>query len=395
MPGQPRSFPDGFRWGTATAAHQIEGGNWNNDWWRWEHTPGTACKEPSGDACDSWNRWDADVALVADLGLSDYRFSLEWSRVEPEDGEWSTAALDHYRRQCEALLDAGVDPVVTFHHFTTPRWLADRGGWEDPATADRFAAFCGRAAAHLDGVVRRACTINEPSMVATIGYLWGQFPPGKRDSAARRRVNEVLIDAHRQARDAIRANLGGVPVGITLAMTDYQAVDGGESKLDHIRHSMEDVFLEATAGDDFVGVQTYSRERIGPDGRLPTEEGVPELIMGYEYYPRSLAGTIRRAWDVTGGEVPILVTENGIGTDDDAQRIDYVRAALEGVLDCIDEGIDVRGYTYWSLLDNFEWAYGYGPQFGLVACDRATFARTPKASAGWFGRVARANALVD
>jgi beta-glucosidase len=186
-----------------------------------------------------------------------------------------------------------------------------------------------------------------------------------------------------------------VPVGITLAMTDYQAVEGGESKLDHIRRSMEDVFLEAVEGDDFVGVQTYSRERIGPDGRLPSEEGVPELIMGYEYYPQSLAGTIRRAWQVTRGQVPILVTENGIGTDDDAQRIAYVRSALEGVLDCLDEGIDVRGYTYWSLLDNFEWAFGYGPRFGLVACDRATFERSPKESARWYGRVAQANALVD
>jgi beta-glucosidase len=395
MATTPRSFPDGFRWGTATAAHQIEGGCWNNDWWAWEHAPGTPCQEPSGDACDSWNRWSEDVALVAELGLSDYRFSLEWSRIEPEDGEWSTAALDHYLRQCEALLEAGVDPVVTFHHFTTPRWLAERGGWEQPGTADRFAAFCERAATHLGGAIRRACTINEPSMVATIGYLWGAFPPGRRDSAARRRVNEVMVDAHRKAVDAIRANASGVPVGITLAMTDYQAVEGGESKLDHIRRSMEDVFLEAVEGDDFVGVQTYSRERIGPDGRLPSEEGVPELIMGYEYYPQSLAGTIRRAWQVTRGQVPILVTENGIGTDDDAQRIAYVRSALEGVLDCLDEGIDVRGYTYWSLLDNFEWAFGYGPRFGLVACDRATFERSPKESARWYGRVAQANALVD
>jgi beta-glucosidase len=393
MPATPRSFPVGFRWGTATAAHQIEGGSWNNDWWRWEHTPGSGCVEPSGDACDSWHRWPEDVAILADLGVTDYRFSLEWSRIEPEDGEHSVAALDHYRRQCEALLEVGIDPVVTFHHFTTPRWLADQGGWEQPKTADRFAAFCERAAAHLGPVMRRACTINEPSVVSTIGYLWGAFPPGKRDRGARRQVNEVMVDAHRKAVEAIRAAAPGVPVGITLSMTDYQAVDGGEAYLDRIRRSMEDVFLEATTGDDFVGVQTYTRERIGPAGRLPAEEGVPELVMGYEYYPESLAGTIRRAWEVTHGEVPIIVTENGIGTDDDAQRIAYVRTALEGVLDCIDDGIDVRGYTYWSLLDNFEWAFGYGPRFGLVACDRTTFERTPKDSARWFSQVVRANAL--
>jgi beta-glucosidase len=390
-----RTFPDGFRWSTATAAHQIEGGNWNNDWWRWEHTPGSGCKESSGDCCDSWNRWPEDVALVSELGLTDYRFSLEWSRIEPEDGEFSVAALDRYARQCEALLAAGVDPVVTFHHFTTPRWLADQGGWEQAETADRFAAYCERAAGHLGDVIRRACTINEPSMVATIGYLAGAFPPGKRDPELRRQVNGVMVDAHRKGVDAIRAAAPGVPVGITLAMSDYQAVDGGESKLERIREGMEDVFFRATTGDDFVGVQTYSRTRVGPDGTLGPEAGVPTLIMGYEYYPESLANTIRRAWDYTKGEVPIIVTENGIGTDDDGQRIAYVRTALEGVLDCIDEGIDVRGYTYWSLLDNFEWAYGYGPRFGIVDCDRTTFVRTPKDSAQWYGRVARANALVD
>jgi beta-glucosidase len=395
MSATPLAFPDGFRWGTATAAHQIEGGNTNNDWWRWEHTPGSGCQESSGDACDSWHRWPEDVALVQEIGLTDYRFSLEWSRIEPADGELSTVALDHYARQCEALLDAGVDPVVTFHHFTTPQWLADRGGWVAPETADRFAAFCERAAGHLAGVVRRACTINEPNIVATIGYLIGAFPPGEQDRDQRRRANEVFVDAHRKAVEAIRAAAPGVPVGLTLSMSDYQAVDGGESKRDQIRRSMEDVFLDATAGDDFVGVQTYSRERVGPEGRLPAEDGVPTLIMGYEYYPEALEATIRRAWDRTGGNVPILVTENGIGTDDDAQRVAYVRTALEGVLACLADGIDVRGYTYWSLLDNFEWAFGYGPRFGLVDCDRTTFARLPKESARWLGRVARANALVD
>jgi beta-glucosidase len=380
------SFPDGFRWGTATAAHQIEGGNVNNDWWRWEHTPGSGCKESSGDACDSWHRWPEDIALLKELGFTDYRFSLEWSRIEPADGEISTAALDHYARVCEGLLEAGIAPVVTFHHFTTPLWMADQGGWESDAMPERFAAYCETAAARLAGLMQRACTINEPSMVSTIGYLWGAFPPGKRDREARRHVNDVMVRSHRAAVDAIRAAAPGVPVGITLAMSDYQAVDGGESKVEQIRRGMEDVFFAGTTGDDFVGVQTYSRTRVGPDGVLPNEPGVPELIMGYEYYPQSLR---------TGGEVPILVTENGIGTDDDAQRIAYVRTALDGVLACLADGIDVRGYTYWSLLDNFEWAYGYGPRFGIVDCDRTTFARSPKDSARWLGRVARANALVD
>src|SRR3954465_11645829 len=181
----PRSFPDGFTWGTATAAHQIEGGNWNNDWGEWEHTPGSGCAEPSGDACDSWNRWPEDVALCRELNLDNYRFSIEGSRIEPEEGEWSTAATDHYKAQGEAMLEAGIDPVVTFHHFTTPRWLVAKGGWSEPSIADAFARFCERASRELAPILRKACTINEPSMVATMGHLAGVFPPGKRDATLR------------------------------------------------------------------------------------------------------------------------------------------------------------------------------------------------------------------
>jgi beta-glucosidase len=387
------AFPAGFRWGTATAAHQIEGGNWNNDWWQWEHTPGSGCVESSGDGCDSWNRWPEDVALCAELGFDNYRFSLEWSRIEPEEREWSIAAVDHYLRQCDALLEAGIDPVVTFHHFTTPRWLAAKGGWTQPATADAFARYCEFAAGRLAGSVRRVCTINEPSVVSTMGHLAGVFPPGLRDVQLRRDVNQVLIDAHRKAVSAIRSAAPGVPVGITLSMSDYQAVDGGESKRDQIRRRMEDEFLEGTSGDDFIGVQTYSRTRVGPNGGIGNEDGMTVLPMGYEFYPQSLEATLRRAWEVTKGELPLLVTENGIGTDDDDQRIEYVRQALEGVQRALADGVDVRGYTYWSLLDNFEWAFGYGPRFGLVSVDRTTFARTPKASARWLGGIAKANAL--
>src|SRR5439155_1346939 len=299
-----RRFPEGFVWGTATSAHQVEGGNWNNDWWMWEHDPASPCQEPSGDACDHWHRWPEDVRLLAELGFNGYRFSLEWSRIEPEDGEFSRAALDHYRRVCAACREQGVEPIVTFHHFTTPRWLAARGGWANPETADRFARFAARAAAHLGDVMGRACTLNEPNIVATFGYLHGLFPPGKRDPDLRRRVNEVLIDAHRKATAAIRSGPGRPAVGLVLAMSDCQAVPGG-----------------------------------------------------------------------------------------DAERIEFVGRALGGVLACLADGIDVRGYVYWSLLDNFEWVLGYRPTFGLVAVDRATQARRPKPSARWLGAIAQANAL--
>jgi beta-glucosidase len=302
------------------------------------------------------------------------------------------AAPPHYRRICDALRDDGIQPVVTLHHFTSPRWFADKGGWIAPDATDVFARFCERAARELGPSLGRVCTINEPGVVAIMGYLMGMFPPGVSDENEWRRVTDVLCGAHRKAVDAIRSAAPGVPVGLTVSMTDYQALEGGDAKLQEIRGMLEDVYLDATAGDDFVGVQTYSRQLIGPHGWAGTEPGVPVLPLGYEYYPESLAATIRRAWEYTGG-TPILVTENGIGTDDDEQRVEYLKVALAGVADCLADGIDVRGYMYWSLLDNFEWTFGYGPRFGLVEVDRTTFARDLKPSAKFFADVVARNAI--
>jgi beta-glucosidase len=318
---------------------------------------------------------------------------VEWSRIEPAEGEFSRAALAHYRRQCEGLRERGVNPVVTFHHFTTPGWLAAQGGWEGRVAVDRFTRFCDVVARELADVMTAACTINEPNIVATMGWHAGMFPPGKTDKELSYAVGARLVEGHRAGVHAIRNAAPGVPVGLTLSMTDYQLAPGGEGRLETIRHHAEDVFLDGTQGDDFLGVQVYTRMRIGPDGWAGYEDGVPVLDMGYEFYPQSLGNCLRRASGYTRAALPLIVTENGIGTTDDAQRIDYVRQALRGVLDVIAEGVDVRGYTYWSLLDNFEWAFGYRPRFGLVGVDRATFARSPKPSATWLASIAAANAL--
>lgn len=385
-------FPDGFLWGTATAAHQVEGGNWNNDWWAWEHDPSSGCVEPSGDAIDHYHRYVDDIALLAELGFETYRFSVEWSRIEPEDGEFSLAALDHYRRVLAACHEHAITPIVTFHHFTTPRWVADLGGWEKTETVGRFARFCTRTTEHLGDLIGWACTFNEPNIVALLAYRSGYFPPGRRDAALRRTVTENFIDAHRKARQAIKGGPGDFAVGLTLAMSDYQAVDGGEAKLAGIRASMEDVYLEAARDDDFVGVQTYSRDRIGPNGVVAPPDGAELTLMGYEFYPEALEATVRYAWKMTNG-TPVLVTENGIGTDDDTRRIEYYRQALQGVRRCLNDGIDVRGYTAWSAFDNFEWSLGYKPTFGIIAVDRTTMERTPKPSAHFLGEVARTNRL--
>ncbi|MBK5287021.1 MAG: glycoside hydrolase family 1 protein [Acidimicrobiia bacterium] len=386
------SFPDGFVWGTATAAHQVEGGTWNNDWWAFEHQADSGTVEPAGDACDHYWRYPSDIALLADLGFGAYRFSLEWSRIEPEAGEFSVAALDHYRRMCATTLDHGLIPVVTFHHFTTPRWAVTDGGWTDPAIVDRFARFCERSTAHLGDLIGMATTINEPNIVSLMGHMVGAFPPGHHDLGEYALANDHLRAAHRKGYDAIKAGPGHFPVGSTVAMGDWWAPEGSEAVLESTRWMHEGQHLEAAAGDDFIGVQAYSRTRLGADG-MPTgpEEGVETLIMGYEYWPDALEVSIRSAASITGS--PVMVTENGIGTTDDEQRVRYVTDALGGLTRCLDDGIDVRGYFYWSLLDNFEWALGYGPQFGLIGVDRDTQARTVKASAEWLGAIARANRL--
>ncbi|HYA67282.1 MAG TPA: family 1 glycosylhydrolase [Acidimicrobiales bacterium] len=387
------TFPDGFLWGTATAAHQVEGGNVNNDWWAFEHAGDNLCTEPSGDACDSWHRWPEDLDLVAGLGFGCYRFSLEWSRIEPAEGEWSSAAIEHYRRICAGCHERGLVPIVTFHHFTTPGWLAARGGWEAADAPERFTRFCERTVGGLGDLVGWACTLNEPNIVSSMGYRHGVFPPGVRDGARRDVVSRSLCRAHRLAVEVLRSGPGNFPVGLTVSMAEFQAVDGGEERLERQRRTNEDVFLEATSGDDFVGVQTYTRQRVGPNGYLGPEPGVAVTQMGYEYWPSALEATLRRAWSFTGG-VPLVVTENGIGTADDSQRLAFIAEALVGVHRCLADGIDIRGYVHWSLLDNFEWVLGYGPPFGLVEVDRDTFERRPKPSATWLGAVAKQNGLV-
>ncbi len=215
-----------------------------------------------------------------------YRFSLEWSRIEPEEGEWSLAQLDHYSRMLDACVERELLPVVTFHHFTTPRWAAADGGWTNPVTAERFARFCEHAVDRLGDRIGMACTINEPNVVSTIGYLVGAFPPGKvQDLDGYVRATETLVAAHGRAFEALKAGPGDFPVGLTLSMSDWGAEPGHEDQIAEYRAHHEDVYLDAARGDDYFGVQAYSRTRVGAEGVLGPEPGVEVLPMGYEYWP--------------------------------------------------------------------------------------------------------------
>jgi beta-glucosidase len=230
-------------------------------------------------------------------------------------------------------------------------------------------------------------------VVAVLGYTVGLYPPGLKDQYARHfAVNDAFVRAHRLAVEELRSGPGDFPVGLTLSMEEMVAAEGGEGTRDAAEQIMEDTFLHATGGDDFIGVQCYERTVLGPEGPLPPPSGTRLTQMGYEYWPRVVEHTVRRAARVTG--LPVVVTENGLATEHDAERIEFLSEALESLHRCLEEGIDVRGYFVWSLLDNFEWHKGFGPKLGLCAVDRTTFERRPKPSALWFAKVAAANAVL-
>lgn len=388
------TFPDGFLWGAATAAHQVEGNNVNSNWWVMEHTPGTSIVEPSGDAADHYHRYPEDLRLLADAGLNSYRFSIEWARVEPERGFVSRASLDHYRRMIDACLDVGLEPVVTLMHFTVPRWMDAAGFWRNPEAPDLFARYTEAVLPILGDGVRYVCTINEPNIAAMLA--------GGEDAAnlvafglpnPDLRVADALLASHRRAREVL-ASVSGLQSGWTIATQDFRAVDepGAAEMLHEYGYPRDDWYLEQSAGDDFVGVQAYTRTFIGPEGPRPVAEDAESTLTGWEFYPPAAANGIRSAWEKSG-HTPVLVTENGIATSDDSRRIAYTAEALSAIHATIEDGIDVRGYLHWSALDNYEWASGYRPTFGLIGVDLQTFERTPKPSLGWLGAVARRNAL--
>jgi beta-glucosidase len=408
---QPREAPPGFLWGTAISAHQSEGNNTNSDNWLLENLKPTVFKERSGDACDSYNRYEEDIALNAALGFNCYRFGIEWARIEPSPGQFSNAELDHYERVLEACHTHGQAPVVTFSHFTVPLWFAERGGFEVADGADIFARYCGRATERLGSLMGMASTFNEANvqlLLQIMGPMLGHSDLSKDMIAAARRDTDsdkfssliyadpalsqpVLLDAHRKGYQAMKAARPNLPVGVTLTTQEVQGV-GEDSIADQVQNELYGGWVKAARDSaDFVGVQTYSRLMVGNKGLVMWPKGTEMTAAGYEFRPLALAATIRWAHKAIGK--PIYVTENGIATEDDTRRIAFIDQALAGVRACVDEGIPVHSYMYWSLLDNFEWASGYKQHFGLVAVDLQTFKRTPKPSAYYLGGRAKQNRL--
>lgn len=426
-----KQFEKGFLIGTSTAAHQVEGNNIHSDCWVMENLPHTIYADRSGDAVDHYNRYKEDIKLMADAGFNAYRFSIEWARIEPQKGMFDNDEVEHYRKVIACCKENGLEPMIVLHHFSSPTWLISKGGWENEAVIDWFARYCQYVMEHLGSEVRFVCTINEANIrlqMADIMKRYARVAQNNQQAAkdaesslqmgmnlqAMMELQEIIgketaqafglsdpqgvhnfqtpcteagdliiCRAHAAARNVIKEVCPDVQVGLSISLHDFQAQTGGEDMAEkewdkEFRH-----YLPYIKDDDYLGVQNYTRSLIGPDGWLPIPADANLTQSGYEYYPEALEHVIRRAAAEFKG--PIYVTENGVASADDAQRVAFIETALRGVQNCIADGIPVKGYFHWSLMDNFEWQKGYAMQFGLIAVDRTTQIRYPKPSLTYLG----------
>ncbi len=428
-----KGLPAGFLLGAATAAHQVEGGN-DNDWTDWEKgafedgTPHVQNGDQSGLAADSWNRFDEDLKLLQQLGATSYRFSVEWSRLEPTKGAWNQQAMDRYKAWTRRLRDAGIEPMVTLWHFTLPKWVAAQGAFENRDTLADFTAFSRRVGAELGPTVDLWCTINEPNVYAVQGYLEGTWPPGKKDDTKTQTVVLAnVLEAHGLAAKALRevdvadADGDGKPALISVAHHVRIIQPASHDALDmFIAGLTDDYFNEATAralktgrilldvpgtitidrrvpelvgSTDYLGINYYTRYIVRADlGAAALSQqyyrpGAPTNDLGWEIYPDGLYTTLKR-FSAYGW--PLYVTENGMPDEGGGRRVLFLKQHVAAVERAVAEGADVRGYLHWSLIDNFEWAEGFEPRFGLFTVDYAQGrARTATAAVPVFRRIAQ------
>jgi beta-glucosidase len=419
-------FPAGFLWGAATSAHQVEGNNLHSDWWAWEQAG--RVKEPSGLACDQYRRFASDFDLAASLGHNAHRLSIEWSRLEPKEGEWNDEALAHYIEVVQALRQRRLEPIVTLHHFTSPRWLTQQGGWVSSRVVDRFARYVERVAKALGPLVRYWITINEPMVFVKMHYVAGEGPPGRVSQREVLRVIEHLIRAHAVSFHVLHeaAPADGPPFQVSIAKNLPVFVPcRGWWVLDRLGAGWIDTFFnrafleavtqgrwsvpgvgtwkipDARATLDFLGVNFYGRQFIRWNplaARLPSDgcdlghhrRDAPErTLMGWDIDAGAFTRTLLRAARL---DLPILVTESGAWLPDEA-RWRYIARYLAALHQAMERGARVIGYLYWSLIDNFEWAHGYGPRFGLIEVEYETQQRRMRDSARRYAEVCRTNRL--
>ncbi|MBD5101095.1 MAG: glycoside hydrolase family 1 protein [Subdoligranulum sp.] len=437
------SFSHDFLIGASTAAHQVEGNNIHSDFWAQEQMEHSNFAEPSLDAVDHYHRYADDIALMASAGLNAYRFGIEWARIEPEEGKFDETEIEHYRNVIRCCKENGVEPIVTMHHFSSPKWLISKGGWEAESTVEDFKKYCVYVIDRLGSELTYVCTINEANMglqmaaiakrymtqmqaraaaaktaaqdtkntesSAQVGFNIQSIMAARKAAAAEaERVfalapgesaqtflsprsengDALIMRAHEAARNAMKSICPHLKIGLTLSLHDFQPLAGGE-EIARKEWTEEFIhYLPYIQNDDFFGLQNYTRTCVDATGSLPAPEGAELTQMNYEFYPEALEHVIRKVAENFKGE--IIVTENGIATSDDTRRVEFIRRTLEGVQHCITDGIPVKGYCYWSLMDNFEWQKGFSMTFGLITVDRKNGqTRTAKPSLAYLGSFAK------
>ncbi len=398
------NFPKDFLWGTSTSAYQIEGGI-TNDWSEWEQSSARMLelkksgKNPNdficGQACDSYNRWREDIELLKNLSCNAYRFGVEWARIEPEPGKYQLKEIEHYRQILKELKKNNLKTVLTLWHWTMPVWVVREGGWENKKTIKCFSRYVDLVVKELGNYVDYWVVLNEPLIHAFNGHLIGKFPPQKKSILAAIRVLHNLAHGHSIAYDIIHKYYPGAQVSITQIVNYFEPAHKHclvEKFLVSLAHYFwNDWFLEKVKNKlDYIGVDYYFHDRIiwHPPFRKNLNKRVSDL--GWEIYPAGIYHIIKYLHKF---KKPILILENGLADASDKYRADFIREHLYYVWQAIDDGVDVRGYFYWSLLDNFEWALGFAPRFGLYETDYKTFTRRPRPSAKVYAKICKSNKL--
>ncbi|MCW9054700.1 MAG: glycoside hydrolase family 1 protein [Candidatus Pacebacteria bacterium] len=415
-----REFPKGFFWGASTSAHQVEGGT-HNDWSEWEKENAKRLAESagvgtdvwkswesrdrgrfpemleeanyiSGRAADHYNRFEKDFDIAKSLGHNAHRFSIEWSRIEPEEGKFDEKEIEHYRTVIAALRARGMEPFVTLWHWPIPLWLEKKGGLESREFVSHFTRYTEKVVAALGADVVFWITLNEPEVVAGHAYLKGCWPPQKKSYSAYRRVIRNLIRAHKAAYTVIKESHPEAKVCVAKHNIYFESAGGFINKaLKWVADRWwNDWFLNETKGyQDVITLNHYHRNRINYGFNEDHNERISD--MGWELHPESLAQMAREMHEKY--KLPIYVTEHGLADADDSHREWFITESLKHLHHAIEEGVDVRGYLHWSLLDNFEWDKGFWPRFGLVAVDFKTQERKVRPSAQVYKKVCESNVL--
>ncbi|KPJ56128.1 hypothetical protein AMJ49_05670 [Parcubacteria bacterium DG_74_2] len=386
-------FPKNFLWGSATSSHQVEGDNIHNDWWEAEQAG--KLKYKSGKACDHYNQYEQDFDLIKKLNQNAYRFSIEWSRIEPREGEFNQKEIEYYRKMLLALKKRDIKIMLTLHHFTTPLWLAKKGDWANPKVIFYFSRFAERVFNEYQDLVDFWVTINEPfSVYATHGYLLGVFPPKKRNPILFLKVVKNQIIVHKKIYKIFHKLKPDIKVGIAKNNAYFEPYFS-KSPLDKLSVALahyfgNEYFLNKIKNyQDFIGLNYYFHRKI----LFPFFEKNENKIksdLNWEIYPKGIYYVLK---ELKKYQKPVYITENGLADAKDRLRKDFIKDHLFWIHKAIEEGVDVRGYFHWSLMDNFEWAEGFSPRFGLIEIDYKTMERKPRSSAYYYAKICKENQL--